>query len=372
MHLANITLVNFKNYLQEEVNFSEKINCFVGKNGVGKTNMLDAIHYLSMTKSFFNPIDVQNIHHGKDFFMIQGTFIVENSKNEIYCGLRKNKKKQFKKNGKEYDRFSEHVGSFPVVMISPNDIFLITGGGDERRRFIDTVISQYDIKYLNNLIRYNRTLAQRNKLLKDTAGGKNFDKSLFSVLDAQLHLYGSEIYQSRLAFAEKLLPVFQRYYKFISLNNEKVKLQYESDLKTGELSGLLKKSFEKDRVLLHTTKGVHRDDLTLKIQGQPIKKIGSQGQQKTFLVALKLAKFEFIAGIKNLKPVLLLDDIFDKFDNDRVKQIIELVGDENFGQIFITDTKEERLNTILGEVNPGYRLFEVIDGTIKTLQNEKK
>jgi DNA replication and repair protein RecF len=344
----------------------------VGNNGVGKTNMLDAIHYLSMTKSFFNPIDSQNINHGKDFFVIQGTFITSHTKNEIYCGLKKNKKKQFKKNGKEYDRFSEHVGSFPVVMISPNDIFLITGGSDERRRFIDTVIAQYDMKYLDNLIRYNRALAQRNKLLKDTAGGKNFDKSLFSVLDDQLHLHGTQIYHSRLAFAEKLLPVFQRYYKFISLNNEKVKLKYESDLKEGELSDLLKSTFERDRVLLHTTKGVHRDDLTLNIHDHPIKKVGSQGQQKTFLVALKLAKFEFIAGIKGGKPILLLDDIFDKFDKKRVTQIIELVGNQNFGQIFITDTKEERLKSILAEMAPGFKLFEVIDGNIKNLENEKK
>lgn len=373
MHLSRISMINFKNYVQEELEFSSGINCITGNNGVGKTNLLDAIHYLSLTKSYFNPIDSQNIHFGDDFFMVQGDFIVEENIHKLYCGLKRNRKKQFKCDDVEYERLSDHIGLFPVVMVSPNDNVLISGGSDERRKFMDTVISMYNKNYLEDLMRYNRILQQRNRLLKDMAGIPSPDLSLLYIFDDQLMLYGHKIYLERVHFLHELVPVFQHFYNEISSEKESVSIRFESDFQQDDYANMMEKNLHKDRILQHTTHGIHRDDLHFELMDHPIKKTGSQGQQKTYLVALKLAKFEFLTQTKGFNPILLLDDIFDKFDATRVKQIVNLVGKPNFGQIFITDTNSLRLEEVLNKTNSKYALFEVFEDHInkKTIDEKK-
>ena len=366
MYLQELSLINFKNYSQSELDFSPKINCFIGQNGVGKTNLLDAIYYLSMCKSYLNPIDSQNIRYDEDFFVLQGDYLLKEKHENIYCGLKKNKKKQFKRNKKEYQKLSDHIGLLPVVMISPLDNSLILEGSDERRKFMDSVISQYDKVYLDNLIRYNRALVQRNKLLKDFYQNRSFDKDTIEIWDDQLIALGEKIYHVRVNFVEELIPIFQEYYTRISGNKEHVKLVYDSQLHEGNFKELMAEAIEKDRVVQHTTIGIHKDDLLLTLGNYPIKKAASQGQQKTYLVSLKLAQFDFIKHISGFKPILLLDDIFDKFDRSRVRQIIELVAENHFGQIFITDTSQDRLEEILKEINITHRIF-VIESADKIL-----
>ncbi|MCB2195338.1 MAG: DNA replication/repair protein RecF [Bacteroidetes bacterium] len=364
MYLKELSLINFKNYSQSELAFSPKINCFIGSNGVGKTNLLDAIYYLSMCKSYLNPIDSQNVRYDEDFFVLQGDYLLKDKNESIYCGLKKNKKKQFKRNKKEYQKLSDHIGLLPVVMISPTDNSLILDGSDERRKFMDSVISQYDKVYLDNLIRYNRALVQRNKLLKDFYQQRSFDADTLDIWDEQLVALGEKVYNVRVKFVEDLIPIFQEYYTRISGDKEAVQLVYNSQLHEGDFRDLLKEALEKDRIVQHTTVGVHKDDLTLTLENYPIKKAGSQGQQKTFLVSLKLAQFDFIKQLSGFKPILLLDDIFDKFDKNRVRQIIELVAENHFGQIFITDTSQDWLENILEEISIPHHIF-IIDSSEK-------
>ncbi|MGM0408852.1 MAG: DNA replication/repair protein RecF [Bacteroidota bacterium] len=359
MYLQDLSLVNFKNYSQLGLEFSPKINCFTGPNGVGKTNLLDAIYYLSMCKSYLNPIDSQNIKHDQDFFVIQGNYVRKDKKEQIYCGLKRNKKKQFKRNKKEYQKLSDHIGLLPIVMISPTDNSLILEGSEERRKFMDSVISQYDKKYLDQLIRYNRALTQRNKLLKEFYQNRSFDEESLDIWDEQLITLGEKIHQVRVQFIEELIPVFQSYYTRISGDKEQVQLIYDSQLYEGEFRKLLKDAVDKDRIVQHTTTGIHKDDLILTLEKYPIKKSGSQGQQKTYLVSLKLAQFDFIKQISDFKPILLLDDVFDKFDKQRVRQIIELVAENHFGQIFITDTSRDRLVNILKDIDIQHSLFDI-------------
>jgi len=359
MNLQDLSLINFKNYSEVELNFSSKINCFIGQNGVGKTNLLDAIYYLSMCKSYLNPIDSQNIKYEEDFFVIQGKYLYKEANESIYCGIKRNKKKQFKRNKKEYQKLADHIGLLPIVMISPMDNNLILDGSDERRKFMDGVISQYDKEYLDSLIRYNRALVQRNKLLKDFYQTRSFDEDTLDIWDEQLIVLGEKIHSVRVKFVEELIPIFQEYYTKISGNKEQVQLVYDSQLFEGEYRDLIKNAIGKDRVVQHTSVGIHKDDLILTLEKYPIKKAGSQGQQKTFLVSLKLAQFDFIKQISGIKPILLLDDIFDKFDRQRVKQIIELVSENHFGQIFITDTSQDRLEEILKDVNIEFKLFSI-------------
>ncbi len=365
MNLQKLSVVNFKNYANAELSFSSKINCFVGNNGVGKTNLLDAIHYLSLCKSYFNAIDSQNIRHGEEFFVIQGNYLLKNTEEEIYCGFKRNSRKVFKRNKKEYDRLSDHIGLLPAVMITPSDNSLISGGSDERRKLIDSIISQYDRPYLDDLINYNRILSQRNKLLKDFGKKVNFDKDVLDVYTEQLSDYGNRIYQKRLEFIKLFKPVFQDYYRLISGNNEEAGLNYESQLKEDNLLQLLTKCIEKDKILEYTTAGTHKDDLILLLNGNPAKKIASQGQQKTYVVALKLAEFDFIEKLSGIKPLLLLDDIFDKFDPDRVRQIVHLASNEHFGQIFITDTEIHRIEKILNEISFDHSIFIVDEKGIR-------
>ena len=365
MYLKKLALTNFKNYELNELEFSPKINCFVGNNGVGKTNILDAIHYLSLTKSFFNSIDSISIKHGEDYFIVRGTFVRDDEEDQIYCAFQKQKQKLLKRNGKEYKKLSDHVGRYPVVMISPADSALITEGSEDRRKFMNKIISQYSAEYLDSVLKYSKALQQRNKFLKDINTSGNFDPDVLAIWDAQLVKYGSYVYNEREVLINELIPVFQEYYSLISSGKESVKLKYRSHLSEGNFAETLQNSFNKDRYLEYTTIGIHKDDLLLEMDDFLVKSLGSQGQQKSYLVALKLAKFDYIKRKAGFSPILLLDDIFDKFDAERVEQIIRLVGNHRFGQIFITDTHQNRLKDILSSHKTDYKLFRISDNGIE-------
>jgi DNA replication and repair protein RecF len=365
MYLKKLALTNFKNYELNELEFSPKINCFVGNNGVGKTNILDAIHYLSLTKSFFNSIDSISIKHGEDYFIVRGTFVRDDEEDQIYCAFQKQKQKLLKRNGKEYKKLSDHVGRYPVVMISPADSALITEGSEDRRKFMNKIISQYSAEYLDSVLKYSKALQQRNKFLKDINTSGNFDPDVLAIWDAQLVKYGSYVYNEREVLINELIPVFQEYYSLISSGKESVKLKYRSHLSEGNFAETLQNSFNKDRYLEYTTIGIHKDDLLLEMNDFLVKSLGSQGQQKSYLVALKLAKFDYIKRKAGFSPILLLDDIFDKFDAERVEQIIRLVGNHRFGQIFITDTHQNRLKDILSSHKTDYKLFRISDNGIE-------
>ena len=359
MYLKKISLVNFKNYDEAELEFSEGANAFTGNNGTGKTNLLDAIHYLSLCKSYFNPIDSQQIKQGRDLFLIQGVFDKNDSDEVISCGIRKNQKKQFKRNKKEYQRLADHIGLFPLVMISPNDVSLILDGSEERRKFMDTVISLTDARYLDELIIYNKTLQNRNALLKQIADTGKYDPTLLEIFDEQLIRAGNKIFEKRKAFMAVFTEVFNQHYKYLTDEAEAVNLVYDSPLLADDFSSLLKKSVEKDRILQRTTQGIHKDELIFEIHGMPMKKFGSQGQQKSFLIALKLAKYSFIYQEKKFKPVLLLDDIFDKLDDLRITKLMKMVSADDFGQIFITDTNAERVKHIFDEIGVALKSFQI-------------
>lgn len=373
MYLKKLILNNFKNYHQADLEFCPGINCFVGNNGVGKTNILDAIHYLSLSKSFFNNLDIINIKHEEDFFIIQGLFDRDGEEDNIFCSFMKHKQKVLKRNGKDYAKLSEHVGRYPVVMISPADISLISEGSEERRKFLNKIISQYNSGYLDSALKYNKALQQRNRLLKDFNASGRFDIDMLAVWDSQLVNYGRIIYREREMLVNELIPVFQDYYSLISNKAEPVRLSYQSHLNGGDFEKLLAGTLNRDRFLEYTTVGVHKDDLILEMKGHPVKMLGSQGQQKSYLVALKLAKFDYIKRKAGFAPILLLDDIFDKFDALRVEQIIRLVGNHRFGQIFITDTHQSRLHEILNNLDADFRLFRIssngVDEIIKNGKN---
>jgi DNA replication and repair protein RecF len=364
MYLQSLSLVNFKNIEAAEIEFSPRINCFVGNNGVGKTNLLDAIHYLCLCKSYFNPVDTQNIMHDQEFAVIQGQFLNLGKPDEIFCSIHHNRNKIFKRNKKEYERLAQHIGLFPVVMISPEDVSLILEGSEERRRFLNNVISQYDKTYLEDNIHYNKLLAQRNKMLKDFSNLKRYDEEMLSVYDQQMLPLAERIHNQRIDYTDKMIPILQKYYHGIAPSHEEVDLQYQSQLNVGDFMSLMKESRDKDRIMQYTTHGIHKDDLVLRLNGYPLKKTGSQGQQKTFLVTLKLAMFDFIKEMNRCKPILLLDDVFDKFDETRVRQIIRLVSDDHFGQIFISHTDEAKMQSILEEMHTEYKLFQVDNGKI--------
>ena len=359
MYLQKLSLVNFKNLESQSFDFQQKINCFVGNNGVGKTNILDAIYYLSFAKSYFNSVAGQNIRHGEAFFMIEGDYVLNDRSEKIVCSLKKGQKKVLKRNGKSYEKFSEHIGQLPLVIISPADRDLVTEGSDTRRKFIDGVISQQNKSYLNDLLEYNKVLSQRNALLKYFAANRTFDALNLEVYNEQLSEYGTRIYKVRNTFLEKFIPIFNEKYQIISDDKEAVNLVYKSQLNEYSMQELMKSSLEKDRMLQYTSSGIHKDDLSFEIGEYPIKKFGSQGQQKSYLIALKFAQFEFIKQQPNVVPILLLDDIFDKLDESRVLQIINLVDNDEFGQIFITDTHSERTENIVKQSNKPYQIFKL-------------
>lgn len=359
MHLQKITLVNFKNFESQTFDFQDKINCFVGNNGVGKTNVLDAIYYLSFAKSYFNAVATQNIRHTEDFFMIEGEYQIDTKIDTVVCSLKRGHKKVVKRNGKVYEKFSDHIGYLPLVIISPADRDLITDGSDVRRKFIDNVISQSDNQYLQTVIKYNKVLAQRNSLLKYFALNRTYDAINLKVYDEQLTRYGTVIYNQRKAFLEAFIPIFKNRYKAISDSSEKVGLVYKTQLNDIGFLELFEQNLERDRILQYTSSGIHKDDLTFEIDGYPVKKFGSQGQQKSYLIALKLAQFDFIKAQSKVKPILLLDDIFDKLDDLRVMQIIKLVNNNEFGQLFISDTHKERTEEVVKVTKQPYKIFQL-------------
>ena len=359
MYLHKLSLINFKNFVSQSFDFQEKINCFVGDNGIGKTNVLDAIYYLSFGKSYFNPVATQNIRHFQDFFMVEGEYDIDDRNETIVCSLKRGQKKVIKRNDKEYERFSDHIGYLPLVIISPADRDLIIEGSERRRKFIDSVISQSDKSYLKSLINYNKIVQQRNTLLKYFAANRTFDALNLNVYDEQMEKYGKEIYEKRKAFLTEFTPIFEERYKTISGGKEQVSLRYKTQLDEGSLTDLLAQSVEKDRILQYTSVGVHKDDLQFEINGFSVKKFGSQGQQKSFLIALKLAQFDFIKKQANVKPILLLDDIFDKLDEHRVAQIISLVNQDDFGQLFISDTHAHRTEEVVKKTNQSYQIFKL-------------
>ena len=368
MILKRISILNYKNLEQVELSFSPKLNCFFGQNGMGKTNLLDAVYFLSFCKSAGNPIDSQNICHDADF-VIQGFYeAADGTPEEIYCGMKRRQKKQFKRNKKEYTRLSDHIGFLPLVMVSPADSELIAGGSDERRRFMDVVISQYDKEYLDALIRYNKALVQRNTLLKSE---QPVEEELFLVWEEMMAQAGEVVFRKREAFIREFIPIFQSFYSFISQDREKVGLSYDSHARDASLLEVLKESRARDQIMGYSLRGVHKDELNMLLGDFPIKREGSQGQNKTYLVALKLAQFDFLKRTGTTVPLLLLDDIFDKLDASRVEQIIKLVAGDSFGQIFITDTNREHLDRILHKVGSDYKMFRVEQGTVAEMKEEE-
>ena len=366
MILSKIQLIGFKNYEQAEAEFSHKFNCFTGNNGMGKTNMLDAIYYLSFCKSYYNPADNQNIKKEAPFFVIQGNYQLPEETLEIYCGLKRGEKKQFKLNKKEYPRLSDHIGLLPLVMIAPEDAELIHGGSEVRRKFIDGVISQYNKQYLEQLLKYNRVLLQRNALLKSFYERNYFDIAALEIYDEQLCLTGNYIFTERALFFEKFNAIFNATHQVLTNAQEQVSIVLQSGLNENKMEDLLIKSLEKDRAAQYTNVGIHKDDLVFEIDGVAVKKFASQGQQKTFLVALKLAQYAFIAEVKNKKPILLLDDVYDKLDEARLNSIMHYISSDAFGQIFITDTHRNRMAEAIGATNKQAAYFEIAKGMLKS------
>jgi DNA replication and repair protein RecF len=359
MFLKKISLFNYKNFSEASFEFDSKINCFVGKNGIGKTNVLDAIYHLAYGKSYFNPLAVQNIKHNEEFFVIDGEFEKAQRNEQIVSSFKKGQKKILKRNGKPYEKFSDHIGFIPLVIISPADNDLIIEGSETRRKFIDSVISQLDSSYLQELIQYQKIISQRNALLKYFALNHVFETDTLSIYNEQLNDLGQKIFEKRKQFIDDFLPIFNKHHQAISGSEEKVQLVYESHLFIGTTLHLLEQNLAKDRALQYTSVGIHKDDLAFQIDGFPIKKFGSQGQQKSFLIALKLAQFEFVKKQSGEKPILLFDDIFDKLDETRVSKIVAMVNQEEFGQLFISDTHPERTETIVKTTHQSYKIFSL-------------
>ena len=361
MILKKLSLLNYKNIKEATLTLSPKFNCFIGSNGVGKTNVLDSIYFLSFCHSAYSSQDSLVIRHDEPFLVLEGEY----EDFSIYCGMKRGQKKHFKRDKKEYKRLSEHIGLIPIVMVAPGDTLLIGGASEERRRFMDLVISQLDRSYIASLNRYNKALQQRNALLKNE--DEQFDWDVIAILEEQMAADGEYLYQQRNQFVSRLLPLFQQFYSTISGEHERVELQYLSHCQRGPLLDVIRNGRAKDRIMGYSLHGVHRDDLEILIDGHPMRVEGSQGQQKTFVIALKLAQFDFLKGSNaHTMPILLLDDIFDKLDAARVEKIVQLVSGDGFGQIFITDTNRDHLDQILQMNNADYRLFLVNDGEISS------
>ena len=365
MILNRLSIFNYKNISSAELDFVPKLNCLVGMNGEGKTNVLDVIHFLSLAKSSTTSMDSQAIMHGQELMSIQGEYEHEDGTHEtIHCGLKKGQKKVLRRGKKAYRRIADHIGLIPLIMVSPADQWLIAGGSEERRHFLDIVISQYNQTYLDALVRYNKALQQRNTLLKQE---EEPDNELMALLEEEMARVGTYIYEERKRYVELFIPTFQSFYSLISQEKEQVSLTYSSHGERGDLLEVIRRDRAKDRAVGYSLHGTHRDDLQMMLGGFPIKREGSQGQNKTFLIALKLAQFDFLKQTgSHTSPLLLLDDIFDKLDATRVQQIIKLVSGDHFGQIFLTDTNREHLDHILSTTASSYRLFQVKGGNITT------
>lgn len=359
MHLKHLNLLNYKNLKAAEFDFDEKINCLVGNNGVGKTNVLDSIYHLSFGKSYFNPVTSQNINHESDFFVVDGEFFKNEKSEKILVSAKKGQKKIIKRNNKAYDKVSDHIGFIPTVIISPADRDLIIEGSETRRKFMDGVISQSDHSYLNKLLQYTKLVSQRNSLLKYFAANNIFERDTLEVYNLQMSSLGQDLFEKRKEFLKDFIPIFNKRYSDITNNREIVDINYKSQLFDNSLSGLLEKNLQKDMALQYTSVGTHKDDLSFEIEGHPIKKFGSQGQQKSFLIALKLAQFDFIKEINRVNPILLLDDIFDKLDENRVAHIVALVATNELGQIFLSDTHADRTEKVVKSSNQSYKIFKL-------------
>lgn len=365
MYLHELKLANFKNCANADLVFSDRVNCFVGSNGAGKTNILDAIYCLSFCKSFFTSIDKLNIRHGEDFFSIHGVYSGDGKENELVsCVQKREAKKSFKFNKKEYERLSDHIGKYPLVMVSPYDRDLINENGEMRRKFIDSVISQFDPVYLLALQRYTRALQQRNTLIKQFVQTNTFNKELLAVWDDHLIINANDIYEKRKKFIEDFQPVFQENYALISGSGEQVQLNYQSRLDEMPMRQLLDENRQRDLCVGYTTAGVHKDDIEMLLDGHTVKRYGSQGQQKSFVVAIRLAQFSHIHKMLNTKPIILFDDIFDKLDDERVRKIVDLVGKDSFGQVFITDTSRGRINSLFDGESVKHKIFVVNKGNV--------
>ncbi len=368
MILKHLSVINYKNLEQVDITLSPKINCFIGNNGMGKTNLLDAVYYLSFCKSYTNPVDSQIINHHADVCMLQGKYVFDGQPDEeIYCGLKRRQKKQFKRNKKEYEKLSDHIGFIPLVMISPADIGLIEGVSEERRKFMDIAVSQFDKEYLYSLLRYNKALQQRNALLKMER--EEIDSALLDVWEQQMVENGQFIFEKREAFIGEFTPIFEKFYALISRSKELVSFEYVSQLSGSNFAESLRANRSRDMAIGHTTTGIHRDELEMLLDGYPIKKVGSQGQNKTYFVALKLAQFDYLLKRGSQTPILLLDDIFDRLDANRVEEIVKLVSGEEFGQIFISDTNRESLDKILQLLHNSYHIYSVKNGEITQLNS---
>lgn len=365
MLLGRLSVLNFKNHLDSSVVLSHNINCFVGDNGSGKTNLLDAIHYLSFTKSYFNSQDALNIQHGQPFLSIEGCFEKDGKEELVHCGIKRGAKKVMRRNKKPYERLADHIGLYPLVMVSPTDSSLILDGSEVRRKYMDSVIAQFDRQYLEQLIQYNKLLLQRNAVLKAMTKGGRFDSASLELYDEQMAPLVVSIFAKRQAFLAELLPIFNSYYRNIAGSEEKVSIVYKSQLLEGNYLDLMQAARAKDSIVQYTTVGIHKDDLSFELNDYPVKKIGSQGQQKSFLLALKLAQFDFMKTALGYKPMLLLDDIFDKLDEKRVEQLMTLVDQHHFGQIFITDTHPERSTAIFRKIAADFKVFHIKSGSIE-------
>jgi DNA replication and repair protein RecF len=365
VHLSHLKLSNFKNYDQQALEFSPRLNCLAGLNGAGKTNVLDAIYFLCLCKSHTSLNDRHLVRHGEAFFRLEGRFESAGEPTKIAAKYPLGQRKEFERNGLAFERLSDYVGQFPVVMIAPDDVSLVQDGSEDRRRFLDTTLSQISPDYLQNLLIYNALLKQRNALLKHFAEQRRFDATLLESLDRQMPTPAQAIFEARKRFVEALQNPFQAHYAAISGQRETVAVTYESDLQNGLLRELLPAALDKDRMLQRSTVGPHRDDLILSMDDQLVKRFASQGQLKSFLLALRLAQYEVLRREKNVAPILLLDDIFDKLDAQRVHQLVGLLLAGNFGQVFITDTQRNRIEEIVASFSGEYRIFEVENGRAK-------
>jgi DNA replication and repair protein RecF len=364
MQLQSIQLINFKNYESVKLDLSEKINVLVGKNGCGKTNLLDAIHFLSLTKSAFTASDNYCIRNGEKFFSIKGCIKQGKTEHEIFCAVQNGVKKNFKDGVNDYQKLSDHIGKYPVVLIAPDDTELVKEGSEARRRFFDTILSQLDHVYLESLIRYNHVLKQRNSLLKMFADSGNVDAIILESYNKELIQSGSTIFEKRKQFIKEFLPIFIQYYNLI-VDAEVVNLIYSSELSNTGYSEGLSANQQRDIILQRTNFGIHKDDYLFTLANGELKRLGSQGQQKSFVLALKLAQFDVVKNHKQLKPILLLDDIFDKLDDFRIGKLLELIKMEKFGQLFITDARPDRTTSLLHNIDVKARIFQVQSGTIR-------
>jgi len=367
MTLKHIHIINYKNIREAQLSFSPKVNCLIGNNGQGKTNVLDAIYYLSMCRSHITASDNNAvICHNEPYMMLQGEYIRRDSAEEITISLQRGKRKIVRRANKEYKRLSQHIGLLPIVMISPTDWDLIRGGSEERRRFMDHIISQNDHEYLDALIHYNKAVAQRNTMIKN----EMHDALLYESIEDSLINNATLIYQRRTQWAQQFLPIFMHYYRLVAGTEETINLIYESHLNQAPMQSLLTSSRERDFIIGYTTRGVHRDDLSLWLNGYPMRQTASQGQCKTYTIALRLAQFEFIKQTSTVMPILLLDDIFDRLDATRVERIIDVVSNNQFGQIFITDTNRTHLDHIINRQSGNHCMMLVQNGNVTRLEKE--